>query len=104
MSCFSLKIEEKREAQKILGVMCCKLLNNLVASVACALDICMNMQNSQNNNTATQSLEIVKTYIFLLCFFKASPQSALNDAESNAGTPMPEFQVSIKIFFTQVQI
>lgn len=31
-----------------------------------------------------------------LCFLKALPQSAVNEAESNTETPMTEFQVTIK--------
>lgn len=39
--------------------------------------------------------EVVKPHICLLCSYKAAPQSAMNDAESNTETPMPEFQVTI---------
>lgn len=40
--------------------------------------------------------EVVKSHISFLCFFKAAPQGAINDAESTTETPIPEFQVTIK--------
>lgn len=66
-----------------------------LAYAVCVCVIHNNMKSSQK--TPTFIWEVVTThYICFLCFFKAPPQSAMNEAESNTETPLAEFQVSIK--------